>query len=133
MAHRSASRLTRSEGQRFAFTLTAAFGFMAGLSWWRGSPRPAVAFGTLAVVLLLAGAAIPTRLGVVRAAWMGLAHAISRVTTPIFMGVVYFLVITPSGVLRRLFGADPLRQARDKDSGWIDRRHSPRGDLTRQF
>jgi hypothetical protein len=125
--------LTRSEGRRFAFTLVAAFGFLAGLMWWRGSPHRAVAFGLPALALLLAGAAIPTRLGVVRSAWMGLAHAISRITTPIFMGVVYFLVITPSGVLRRLCGGDPLRKARGRDSGWIDRRNSPRGDLTRQF
>jgi len=26
------------------------------------------------------------------AAWMGLAHAISRVTTPIALGIVYFVV-----------------------------------------
>jgi len=64
---------------------------------------------------------------------MGVAHAISKVTTPIFMGVVYFLVITPVGVLRRLFGANSLRAAPGQTSGWVDRRPTPRGDLTRQF
>ena len=49
------------------------------------------------------------------------------------MGVVYFLVITPVGVLRRLFGANALRAAPGQASGWIDRRPTPRGDLTRQF
>ena len=40
---------------------------------------------------------------------MGLAHAISKVTTPIFMGVVYFVVITPIGFIRRrAFGSNPL-------------------------
>jgi hypothetical protein len=62
-----------------------------------------------------------------------MAHAISKVTTPIFMGVVYFVVIPPGGVVRRLFGANSLRAAQGQASGWIDRRPTPRGDLTRQF
>ena len=72
-------------------------------------------------------------IGVIGMGWMGMAHAISRVTTPIFMGVVYFLVITPVALLRRMFGANSLRTAQGKPSGWVDRRASPRGDITRQF
>jgi hypothetical protein len=93
---------------------------------------PAV-LGGLAGLFLLGGLLLPTRLGPVQRAWMGMAHALSRVTTPIFMGIVYFLVITPIGVLRRLFGANPLRAAQGKSSGWVDRRPNPRGDLNRQF
>jgi hypothetical protein len=63
---------------------------------------------------------------------MGLAHAISRVTTPIFMGIVYFLVITPVAAVRRAVGGNPLRAHRGA-SGWVDRQTAPRGDLTRQF
>ena len=38
----------------------------------------------------LAGLLVPARLGPVYRAWMGLALRISKVTTPIFMGVTYF-------------------------------------------
>mgnify|MGYP001170007176 FL=1 len=133
MAHRSPARLSPREGRSFAFTLTGAFAVLAAISWWRAHPRSVVVFATLAGVLLLAGLLVPTRLGPVRSAWMGLAHAISRVTTPIFMGIVYFLVITPSAVIRRLVGGNPLRRSRGKASGWVDRRASPPRDLTRQF
>ncbi|MEO8194714.1 MAG: hypothetical protein ABI681_12760, partial [Gemmatimonadales bacterium] len=34
--------------------------------------------------------------------------ALSRVTTPIFMSIVYFVVLTPIGLLRRSFGSNPL-------------------------
>jgi saxitoxin biosynthesis operon SxtJ-like protein len=133
LAHRSPARLSPREGRSFAFTLTGAFAVLAALSWWRAHPRAATIFAAVAGVLLLAGLAVPTRLGPVRDAWMGLAHAISKVTTPIFMGAVYFLVITPSGLLRRLIGGNPLRQSHGKESGWVDRRGSPPRDLGRQF
>src|SRR5258707_6130820 len=38
--------------------------------------------GTLVIAALL----VPTWLGPIERAWMGLAHLISKVTTPIFMG-----------------------------------------------
>ena len=132
MAHRSPARLSPAEGRRFAFTLAAAFGVFTALLWWRGRETPAAVTATASVAFALAGLLVPGRLGPVQRAWMGLAHAISRVTTPIFMGVVYFLVITPVGIIRRAVGGNPLRAHRGR-SGWVDRQADPRGDLTRQF
>jgi len=63
---------------------------------------------------------------------MGLAHAISRVTTPVFMGVMYFAVLTPVGLLRRTFGRSPLQRDRHSTTFWVER--APRrSDLERQF
>jgi hypothetical protein len=124
--------LSPAEGRRFALTLAAAFGALAALLWWRERRTLAAVLGAVAAAFALAGLFLPGRLGPVYRAWMGFAHAISRVTTPIFMGVVYFLVITPIGVARRTLGGNPLR-AHQGESGWVDRRGEPRGDLTRQF
>lgn len=132
MAERSPARLTPREGRKFALTLAIAFGVLAGVSWWRTSPRATLVFGALAVALLLGGLLVPGKLGPVYRAWMGFAHALSKITTPIFMGIVYFLVITPIAAIRRTLGGNPLR-AHSGATGWVDRRQSPRGDLTRQF
>jgi hypothetical protein len=40
--------------------------------------------------------------------WVGLF--ISRVTTPLILGIVFFLVISPIGLVRRLRGTDELRR-----------------------
>lgn len=133
MADRTPARLSPREGRAFAFTLTGAFALLAAVSWWRAHARTSAIFATVAGTLLLAGLVVPSRLGPVRAAWMGLAHAISRITTPVFMSIVYFLVITPSAVLRRLVGGNPLRRSHGKPTGWVDRRGSPPRDLSRQF
>jgi hypothetical protein len=132
LAAGSPARLTPAEGRRFAFTLAAAFGVLAGVAWWRAHQTPATVLGALAAALAATGLLVPARLGPVRRAWMGLAHAISRVTTPVFMGVVYFLVITPIALVRRSVGGNPLRKQHGAD-GWADRGGAPRGDLTRQF
>ncbi len=132
MAQGRPARLSAREGRKFAFTLAAAFGVLAGVAWWRGGATAPTVLGTLAGLFAFGGLVAPTRLGPVERAWMGLAHAISKVTTPIFMGVVYYLVITPVGIIRRAVGGNPLR-AHQGATGWVDRAAEPRGDLTRQF
>jgi len=132
LAQRSPARLTPGEGRKFALTLAVAFGVLAGVAWWRESPRATLVFGALAGAFALGGLLVPGKLGPVYRAWMGFAHVLSRVTTPIFMAVVYFLVITPIAVIRRTLGGNPLRAHRGA-TGWVDRQQAPRGDLTRQF
>ena len=72
-------------------------------------------------------------LGPVERAWMGLAGIISKVTTPIFMSVVYFVVLTPVGLLRRCSPEAPscIGPAGSRFLGGP--RISPRGSLDRQF
>ena len=41
-------------------------------------------------------------------AWMGLAFVMGWVIGPIMMGIMFFLIITPMGLLRRMLGADAL-------------------------
>jgi hypothetical protein len=101
---------------------------------WRGHPRSALACGSIGAVLILLGATFPDALRPVYRAWMGLALVLSRVTTPIFMGIVYFLVVTPIALVMRVFGYDPLQARASGSSRWrardVDRRRS---NLQRQF
>jgi Saxitoxin biosynthesis operon protein SxtJ len=126
------ARLTPAEGRKFGFTVGLAFAVLAALAWWRGRQLPMEVFGTLAALLIVAGALIPGRLGPVYRAWMGLAHLISRVTTPIFLALVYFLAIMPVGLLMRLFGKNPLRHRPVNGSLWLPR-SDERGTMSQQF
>ena len=86
-------------------------------------------------MLILAGLATPNRLVPVYRAWMGLALLISKVTTPIFLGIVYFGVITPLGIARRLFGRNSLKRPSDMSSFWMERPPATetRSDMARLF
>lgn len=133
MAEASAARLTVAEGRRFAFTLAPAFAALGGLVWWRGDPRVAILLVAIGVALAVAGVAVPRRLGPIQRGWMGMARAISKLTTPILLGIVYYGVITPTGLLRRTVGRTPLRRSRDVPTCWVRRGDSTRSDLERQF
>jgi hypothetical protein len=78
---------------------------------------------------------IPTRLGPVERAWMALAHAISKVTTPIVMGIMYLGVFTPVGWLRRTLGGNPLVHEAVGRSYWRSRNEGARrsASLERMF
>jgi hypothetical protein len=127
--------LTAAEGRKFGFTVGLAFVALGSIALWRGRQRTATVLLSLGGALILAALVVPTMLGPVERAWMGLAHLISKVTTPIFMGIVYFIVITPIGYLRRLstggMGAPNVPTA----SNW--KPHTPaiaaRESMERQF
>ena len=128
------ARLTVAQGRRFGLTVGGAFLVFAAIAWWRGSPTATNVFGALGAVLSVSGLAVPTMLGPVERAWMKLAHLISKVTTPIVMGAMYLLVLTPVGLLRRTLGGNPMVHTPDGGSYWKSRPAGSRaGNLTRQF
>lgn len=128
------ARLTAAQGRRFGLTVGGAFLVLAAVAYWRQRTTVAEVLGVLGGLLAVAGLAIPTQLGPVERAWMQLAHAISKVTTPIVMGLMYLVVLTPIGILRRLFGGNPMVHKQAQGSYWKSRPDGQRrGELTRQF
>jgi hypothetical protein len=125
--------LTAREGRKFAFTVGIAFVVLGTISAWRGHHLPPKILWSLGGVLLLAGIVVPGRLSGVNRAWMGLATAISKVTAPIMVSAVYFLVLTPIGLVARLLGRNPMRH-RDRQGGfWMPAASNGRSDLETQF
>ena len=134
MAERVSARLTPAEGRRFGFSVGTSFLAIAVIVWWRGRPGAAGVLAALGVALALAGFSLPESLGPIERAWMTMAHAISKVTTPIVMGIMYFLVVTPVGIVRRLLGGNPLEHAPTGQSFWKPRPPGRRrSSMRRQF
>ena len=118
------------EGRIFALTLAGGFLAVALLAMRKGRDRVEDAALALSAIGVLAALLIPGRLGPVRRAWMKLGEAIGHVTTPIIMAILYYLVVTPIAIVRRL--------ARQKvpatESGWRQRPPlPPRERMERQF
>ncbi|HTK49294.1 MAG TPA: SxtJ family membrane protein [Gemmatimonadaceae bacterium] len=118
MAARVPARLTAAEGRTFGLTVGGAFLAFGAIAYWRGKHRTAMVLLGLGSALVVAALVMPTSLGPVERAWMGLAHAISKVTTPVFMGIVYFLVILPIGFARRSSGNSPIVPRSRPASRW---------------
>src|ERR1044071_7498941 len=111
-----------------AFRAEREFGLIVGgvfvlLSlWWlyRGK------FATAAYVLSAAGSALvlfglvfPRLLTVPRRFWMKLAEGMSYISSRIVLALVFFLVLTPIGLVKRAMGWDPLqRRSKARDTFW---------------
>jgi Saxitoxin biosynthesis operon protein SxtJ len=128
------ARLSPAEGRRFGFVVGAAFLVLGAVSWWRGHEIVPKVLWAIGGLLVLGGLLIPGSLGPVQRAWMKLALALSKITTPIIMGLIYFFLFTPIGAVRRLLGRNSLVRP-EEGTFWIDRAPGPerRSDLQRQF
>lgn len=121
MANGIPAGLTPAEGRKFGLLVGGAFLAAGAVSWRRGHLTTAVVAAVLGGLLVIGGLAAPVRLEPVHRAWMGLAHAISKVTTPLVMAALWYLVLTPAGVLVRRFGHRPLVRSRGAVTYWHSR------------
>ena len=111
-----------------AFRAEREFGLIVGgvfvlLSlWWLHRGK----FATAAYVLSAAGSALvlcglvfPRLLTVPRRFWMKLAEGMSFISSRIILAIVFFLVLTPIGLVKRAMGWDPLqRRSKARDTFW---------------
>jgi hypothetical protein len=122
-----------------SFRVEREFGLIVGGvfvllgAWWfyRGKfASAAYVTLTLGTLLVLLGLVWPRALVWPNKAWMLLAEGLSFVTTRIILGLVFFLIITPIGVVKRLSGWDPLsRRSAGGASYWkpySERQRNPR-------
>ena len=88
----------------------------------------------LAAVLIAWGLAAPASMRPVYRGWMALGLLLNKVTSPIIMAVVFFLAVTPMGLLRRVLGHQlPIhRDAAVKSYRRSSRKARPE-DLERPF
>ena len=54
--------------------------------------------------------------------WFKFGIILGNIIAPIVMGIVFFLVVTPTGLIMRIFRKDILKlKKNNKDSYWIDK------------
>ncbi len=59
--------------------------------------------------------------------WMGIAFVMGNIMSRVILTIIYYLLITPMGLVRRLFGNDALcLQKKAVDTYWKDLRPSPK-------
>lgn len=121
------------------FRVEREFGSVVGgvlvllASWWLYREKlisAAYIILPLGSLLIILGLVFPRALVVPNKAWMLLAEGLSFITTRIILGVVFFGIMTPIGVIKRFLGWDPLNRRRgSSDSYWkpySDRQRDPR-------
>ena len=76
-----------------------------------------------AVVVPIVGWVVPAFMRLVYLAMSYVAWPIGFVVSHVVLAVVYYLVLTPVGLLTRVFGYDPMKRRFDREAAsyWIER------------
>jgi len=135
-------RLTTREkfhiGSNRAFGLVFAVVFAAIGLWpmMAGAP-PRLWAMALSAGILLISLFRPTLLRHLNYLWYRLGAILHRIVNPMILGLLFFLTITPTALLMRMFGKAPLQLVLDRNvkSYWIKREPpgSPGDNMRRQF
>jgi len=125
-----------SSDRSFGIVFTAFFVIVALWPLRAGAP---MRFWAIAVagVFLIATLTRPAVLHPLNAAWTRFGLLLGKLVSPVVIGVLFFLVVTPIAIMARLFGKDPLRLRLEPSatSYWIERQPAgPAPDtMTNQF
>ena len=139
MTHEDLARKVSREAlsdRSFGFTVGLLFALIGCLPLFNHRPVHLWALA-LGAVLCLMAAFIPHVLHGTNLLWMRLSDLLGRVMTPLMTSLMFFLVITPSGLALRLLGKDILRLQRDLTAKtyWTPREQANIGPMAmkRQF
>jgi len=125
-----------STDRGFGFVFTGFCALVGTIKLFTGTAGVEYWFAASAAFLAAALLA-PRLLAPLNRLWMRFALVLYKVMNPITMGLIFFFVITPMGIVMRAFGKDFLKQRADAaaPSYWV--RRDPPGPapetMKRQF
>ena len=117
------SNLTeKKQIRRFGLVAFIFFGILCIFGILNEKLVPSYLFAGLSV-LGLGFMVAPLRLRPVYNAWQEIAHFLGRVFTTIILTLLYYIVIIPAGLIKRLIGGRPLPIKPDDEisSYWVTR------------
>lgn len=116
------SKIGSSTDRNFGLVFAVFFLIVALSPLLHGNALRLWALGLAGVFLVLA-LAIPKLLSPLNRLWTHFGMLLHRIVSPVALAVLFYGVVTPTGLLMRLFGKDPLRLRLDKSTSsyWIQR------------
>ena len=129
------SEITNKQLRSFGFTVGGIFALIALWPLIVRAEDPRWWAVVVAGCLLVPAAVFPKSLTWVYKGWMALGHVLGWINTRIILGFVFYFVVTPIGIVRRLLGKDPMgrRLRPDLESYRVPRNPRPASHLTRQY
>ena len=87
----------------------------------------------ISLIFLLLGLINSKLLTPLKNVWIKLGEFLGKIIAPIIMGIIYFFIVTPIGLIMRIAGKDLINIKYSKEkSYWINRKKNI-GPMNRQF
>ena len=128
-----------SSEREFGFVFTVFFSLISVLRVYQTGDLVASKYWVVAATsVLLLTLIVPRILRPFNRAWLLVGDGLHKLTLPIIMGLIFFLIFTPFSVIARAFRWDPLRLnfKPNSSSYWIKRSEkesSTHGTMKNQF
>ncbi len=87
----------------------------------------------VSIIFLILGLLNSKLLSPLNSAWLKFGELLGRIISPLVLLLVYFIILTPTGLLMRLLGKDLLRTKFSKDKSYWIKREKNIGPMRRQF
>ncbi len=113
MDMKATSTDSKSALRRFGLTVGLGLAAVAAISRYRGHQLVPLAIASFAAVLLLLALVQPRLLAGVKKAWMGFGAVLGWINTRIILTCLYVLVVSPLGLIVRVF-RDPLSRKKEE-------------------
>ena len=109
----------------FGLVFAGFFALVSAISWWREHTGWHWTL-PVAVAFLVVAYTFPRLLSPLNKLWLKFGLLLYKVMNPLILGLLFFITITPIGLIMRIFGKDFLGLKIDHGakSYWIDR-HPP--------
>ena len=65
--------------------------------------------------------------------WFRLGIFLGKIISPLIMGIIFFLVVTPTGLIMRFLGKDVLNLKYNKNKSYWIEKNSPKSKMKDQF
>jgi hypothetical protein len=130
--------MDRKALRNFGFLMACALLMVGGWLWWKSTAIWPYVLGAAALLAVISFAA-PMSLKPFYRVWMVIALIMGWVMTRVVLTLVYYFVLTPIGLLGRVFGEQflqlKLKRSGETTSYWVRRSGPPRekSDYERQF
>lgn len=115
---------TLRELRQFGFIWMGFVAFFGAIAWFKfGNPPLARGLWIAAVAVPVVGWAVPRFMRLVFVGMSYLAWPIGFVVSHVVLALVYYGVLTPIGLLMRIFGYDAMKRQHDPEAGtyWVKR------------
>jgi hypothetical protein len=111
-----------AQARKSALLVGGVLALLAAWNFYRGRMTVVAVLGGISLALLLIGLLLPPAACAFHKGWMALASVLGYVNSRILLFVMFYGLVTPFGLLAKLFGRDPLnRRGSARESYWIAR------------
>lgn len=108
--------------RKFGGVIAGVLALLALYALWKSHPLRAAAFAVPGTLLGLAALVLPNILTPLNRLWMAFGILLGKIVSPLVLGLIFMVLVTPVAVSTRLFGRDALRmKKRTVTSYWIER------------